>query len=224
MAGISLLIVSKREIFREGLAGLLALESFIAHVDTCSSELEVVEISNKQQPHVIIIDIKSSECIEAISRIHDRQPATNILVLTHFESRGDFIAALRAGAKAYISEDTRFGNLVKTIPLVAQGELVVSPSMALEVIAGLKSLEEHNNHNNSVTLSGTNLLSERETGILALVEQGYTDREIAVSLFISEHTVNVHLRNIRQKLHAHNRQHAVILARTKGILPTPTLR
>ena len=62
-------------------------------------------------------------------------------------------------------------------------------------------------------------LSKREQAVLSLVAQGFTNKEIATTLFISEHTVKAHLRNVMEKLHAHTRQQAVVLARETELLP-----
>jgi len=216
MTKVKLLLADKNEIFREGLAKLLEHEPNIEVVSTCSKGLEAVESTYKYQPDVILIDTELSECsgIEAVQRIHEGLPKTSIIVLTYSEADGNLISAARAGAKAYLSKDVSLENLVKAIILVAEGGVVLSPPMAARLLAEFNFLEEGKDAAKLVTL-----LSKREQLVLSLVEQGFINREIATTLFISENTVKVHLRNIMEKLHAHTRQQAVSLVRGKDLLP-----
>ncbi len=217
MTKVKLLLVEKSEIFRDGLVKLLEHEPSIEVVCTCRTGLEAVESANEHQPDVILIDPELGECssIEVMQRIHERLPNTNIIVLTLSKANHDLLSAIKAGATAYISKDTiSIENLIKTITLVAEGEVIVSPPMAARLLAEINLLEEHK----GAAKAGGVSLSKREQAVLSLVAQGLTNREIATSLFISEHTVKVHLRNIMGKFHAHTRQQAVALAREKAAI------
>jgi DNA-binding NarL/FixJ family response regulator len=219
MGKIRVLIADKREIFREGLAKLVEHEPSIEVLCTCRTGLKAIESAHEHQPDVILIDTELSECssIETIQRIRERLPNTNIIVLSHSEANSDLLSAIRAGARAYISKDISVENLVKTITLVADGQVVVSPPMAVKLLAEFSLLEERKD---ATKLGGSLLLSKREHDVLALVAQGLTNREIAATLLMSEHTVKVHMRNIMDKLHAHTRQQAVALARETATTTT----
>ena len=210
MVKIRLVLAGKEEILREGLAGLLESDPYIKLVCTCGTGLEAVESAHKHQPDVVLIDLKLSDCnsIEAIQRIHEGVPKTNIIVLTHSEADDDLISAARAGAKAYLSKDISIETLIKCITLVADGGVVISPPMATRLVAEFSSLKESKDAEKLYAL-----LSKREQAVLSLVAQGSTNREIADTLLICENTVKVHLRNIMEKLHAHTRQQAVSLVR-----------
>jgi len=211
---IKLLLADKSEIFREGLAKLLEREPDIEVVCACRTGLEAIERANEHQPDVILIDTELPECsgIETMKRIHERLPNTNIIVFTHSEAGADLISAVKVGARAYISKDVSLEDLIKVIALVAEHEVIVSPPMASRLLAEISFLEEYKG---AAKAGDVSLLSKREQTVLSLVAQGLTNREIATSLFISEHTVKVHLRNIMGKFHAHTRQQAVVLAREK---------
>ena len=212
MTKIKLLLADKSEIFREGLIKLLEQESSIEIVYACCTGLEAVESAHEHQPDIVLIDTELSECsgIEAMQRIHEGLPKVGIIVLTCSEANADFISAVKAGARAYISKDTSVENLIKAVTFVAEGGVIVSPPMAARLLAEFNFLEEHKDAAKSEDVS---LLSKREQAVLSLVGQGFTNREIATTLSISENTVKVHLRNIMEKLHAHTRQQAVVLAR-----------
>jgi len=210
VAKIRLVFADKEEIFREGLAELLKNEPTVEFVCICDTGFEAVESARKHQPDVVLIGTELSECssVEAIQRIHEGLPKTNIIVLTHSEADDDLISAARAGAKAYISKDISIEALVKAITLVADGEVVISAPMATRLLAEFSSLGESKDAEKLYAL-----LSKREQAVLSLVAQGSTNREIADALLICENTVKVHLRNIMAKLHARTRQQAVSLVR-----------
>ena len=216
---IRLVLADRREIFRGGLAKLLESEPNIEVVCVCHTGLEVVESARKHQPDVILIDTGLTECsgVEIVRRIHEELSKINIIVLSHSETDDDLISAARAGAKAYLSKDVSIENLIRAIILVAEGGVVVSPPMAARLLQEFNFLEEGKDAAKLVAL-----LSKREQAVLSLVEQGFTNREIATTLVISENTVKVHLRNIMEKLHAHTRQQAVSLVGGKDPLPRVT--
>ena len=217
MTKVKLLLAEKSEIFRDGLVKLLEHEPDIEIVCTCRTGLEAIESANEHQPDVVIIDTELCECsgIEAMQRIHERLPNTNIIVLTHSKAHADLISAVKAGARAYISKDVSLDDLIKAIVLVAGHGVVLSPPMASRLLAEINLLGEDKG---VAKAGGVSLLSKREQAVLSLVAQGLTNREIATSLFISEHTVKVHLRNIMGKFHAHTRQQAVALASEKAAI------
>jgi len=217
MKEIKLLLADKSEIFCEGLARLVEREPSIEIVCMCHTGVETVESACEHQPDVILIDTELSECsgIEAMQRIHERLPKTSIIVFTNSEANGDLLSAVKAGAKAYVSKNISVENLIKTITLVTDDGVIVSPPMAARLLVELKLLEKRKD---AAKLGDGTLLSKREQAVLSLIAQGFTNREIATRSFISEHTVKVHARNIMGKLHAHTRQQAVALAREKGTI------
>ena len=213
---VKLLLADKSEIFCEGLAKLMEREPSIEVECVCCTGLEVIESACEHQPDVILIGIELSECggIEAMQHIHERLPKTSIILLTNSEANGDLLSAVKTGIRAYISKDISVENLIKTITLVADGEVIVSPPMAARLLAEFSLVEEYKD---ATKLREDGTLSKREQAVLALVAQGLTNREVATSLFISEHTAKVHVRNIMGKMHAHTRQQAVALARGKAV-------
>jgi len=217
MSKIRLLLADKCEIFREGLVKLLETEPDVEVVCSCRTGNEAIDGAMKHQPDVVLIDTELSECncFEAIQCIHEGLPNTNVIALARSEASGDFYSVLRGGARGYLSRDVTVESLIKAIILAAQGDVIISPPMAARVVAEFSSLERHEGA--AKTWDAT-LLSKRERAVLTLVAQGLTNKEIASTLFISEHTVKVHLRNIMGKLQAHTRQQAVALATREDLL------
>jgi len=218
MRKIKLLLADNSAIFCEGLDKLLQSQPNIEVLWTSSSVSEVVEAATKYKPDVVLTDIQSSQSsnVKTIQRIRQILPNVPIIVFTYSTENIDFFAAISAGATGYILKDTSFETLLKMIALGAEGNLVITPPIAQDVIEVLKFVDSRRCH---ARVEGISLLSEQEKAVLTLMARGDTNRQIASILFITENTVKVHVRNITRKLSAHNRVEARICAILAGLLP-----
>ena len=127
----------------------------------------------------------------------------------------DFYGAFKSGIRGYLIKGLMSENLINAIKSVSGGEVVIPSSVAAGIVEQLSLLEKHRD----MVQSGSKVrLGKREKELLSLVAQGLTNSEIATILFVSEHTVKQHMRNIMGKLHAHTRQQAVALAAERQLL------
>ena len=212
MSRIKLVIIDKSQIFRDGLKSMLEQEANIQVLRVCAVLGEDIHQCLKQTPDVVMVCTKLIECdgIEAIRRIHELSPYTNIIALCDSDSDIECISAIKVGARAYISKDMSFTDMVRAIEFVAHGEVIISSTVAQAMLEEFKLLERVKGTAGPGTIS---VLSHRENDVMALVAQGLTNKEIADMLFISKQTVMVHMRNIMRKLHAHTREQAVAFIR-----------
>lgn len=211
---IRILLVDKRELFREGLAKILNGQPGMEVIGTCGSTVEAIEKAGEFKPNVVLLDIEleGNGCIEATKRVTELLPDTGVLILTHSEKESDVIAAMKSGARGYISKDVKIDDLIKAVTVVTEGSVIVSPPMAVKILAELgssKLTKEEGLIKEQVQLSG------RENEILELVGKGASNKEISSALFITENTVKTHLRNIMEKLRVHSRLQAVIATQGK---------
>jgi len=212
-----LLLVDSSQIFCEGLANLLQDEQSIDLVWMSNTGSEAVETAKREKPDVVAIDIQScqSDNIETIKLIREILPSGRIVAFTRSRAGADFFAALVAGATGYILKDTSFKSFIKMIALAAEGNLVITPPMAENIIEILKYTDASRYE---AQANGIRLLSEQEKQVLALIVENASNKGIASTLFLSENTVKVHMRNIMHKLHARNRVEARICAIEEGLL------
>jgi len=208
MDRVRLIIIDKSQIFRDGLKNMLERETDIQIIRVCAVLGEDIRQFLNHKPDVVMICTKLIECdgAEAIGRIHELSPHTNIIALCDSDSDIECIFAVKAGARACISKDMSFTDMVRAIELVAHGEVIISSTMAGAMLEEFKLLERVKG---TTGLGTPSVLSHRENDVITLVAQGLTNKEIADMLFISKQTVMVHMRNIMRKLHAHTRQQAV---------------
>lgn len=209
MGKITLLLVDKRELFREGLVKLLHGKSNIEVVGTCSDGLQAIEKAGKSRPNVVLMDteLPQGKCAETTQRICELLPEAKVVILTHSTESADLLAAIKAGALGYVTKDITLEDLIKAISLVIDGEVIIGAPIARALFEEFTSLEAKPLQKEK----RIKILSEREREVLSLVAKGASNSEIAATLFISEHTVKVHLHNIMQKLHVRSRQQAAVL-------------
>ena len=154
-----------------------------------------------------------------INSVHQRLPDVPIIILAWSRTIIDFYSAFRSGIRGYLIKGRTSGNLINAIKSVNGGEVVISLQIAADIIKELGLLAKYRD---PARLDDGIRLGKQEKEVLMLVSQGLTNREIATNLFISEHTVKQHMRNIMGKLHAHTRQQAVAPATEKRLLSGTT--
>jgi DNA-binding NarL/FixJ family response regulator len=210
---VRVLIAEDHPLFREGMRGRLDRVADVAVVGEAASGDEAVELAQKLEPDVILMDIKMPGLngIEATREIQRANPQIGILVLTMFEDDDSVFAAMRAGAKGYLLKDSGGEGVVHAIRAVASGEAVFGPGVA-ERIMGFFAAPRA-----AAPQRAFPELTEREEEVLSLVAQGKANREIARQLFVSLKTVRNHVSNILLKLQVADRAQAVIRARDAGM-------
>jgi len=204
---IRVLIVDRHEIWRVGVLKILAERPDIEVVDACGCIDECLQKAAQFRPDIVLLDTDLQELsyVEAIQRICESAPQAKVIMLTHSEKEQDVYHAVKAGAKGYVAKDTGIEELVRTLFIVARGEVVLSSVVAAKVLEEFTEFYPQRQHTHQRRGFG---LTEREREVLAYVAEGASNRSIASSLYISENTVKVHLRNIMKKLHCNNRLQA----------------
>jgi two-component system NarL family response regulator len=214
---IRVAVVDDEELFRQGLAMLLALEDDIEVVGQAGDGVAGTELAGSTAPDVVLLDVRMPKRsgIEACSAIKDITPTAKILMLTVSDEEADLYDAIKNGASGYVLKDSSIDEVAQAIRVVADGQSLVSPSMAM------KLLDEFKEMSRSDRLVTTPILTARELDVLKLVAEGLGNREIGRRLFISENTVKNHVRNILEKLHLHTRMDAVMYAMRQKLFDVP---
>ena len=211
---VRVLIADDHPLFREGMRGRLDRVADFAVVGEAASGEEAVELANKLEPHVVLMDIKMPGLngIEATREILRASPrGVGVLMLTMFEDDDSVFAAMRAGAKGYLLKDSGGEGVVHAIRAVTSGEAVFGPGVAERIIGFFSAPRS------ATTQRAFPELTEREEQVLSLVAQGKSNQEIARQLFVSLKTVRNHVSNILLKLQVADRAQAVIRARDAGM-------
>jgi DNA-binding NarL/FixJ family response regulator len=207
MSPIRIVIADDHPIFRAGLQGLLSAQEDFKVVGEAANGREAISVVRHASPDVLLVDLQMPELdgLGAIKEIRGIAPETRILVLTTYDSDGDILRAVEAGATGYLLKDTPREELFRAIRATARGDSVLSPSVASKLVGRARGPLERS-------------LSARELEVLTLVARGTSNKIIGKELRISEATVKTHLLHIFAKLGVDDRTAAVTAAMERGIL------
>jgi DNA-binding NarL/FixJ family response regulator len=216
---VRVLVVDDQELFRRGLTMLLAVESGIEVVGEAGDGVEGTALAESAAPDVVLLDVRMPKRsgIEACLAIKESVPSAKIIMLTVSDEEADLYEAVKSGASGYLLKDSSIEEVAQAVRVVADGQSLISPSMAIKLIDEFKEMSKPEK------TSGPGLrLTERELDVLRLVAQGHSNKEIAARLYISENTVKNHVRNMLEKLQLHSRMEAVMYAVRENLLEFPS--
>jgi DNA-binding NarL/FixJ family response regulator len=215
---IRVLVVDDQELFRRGLTMLLGVETDMEVVGEAADGVSAAALAATTAPDVVLMDVRMPRQtgIEACAALKDAAPQARIIMLTVSDDEADLYDAVKSGASGYLLKDSSIEEVAQAIRVVADGQSLISPSMAIKLLDEFKQMARTDRQ--AVV---TPRLTERELEVLRLVAQGLNNREIAKQLFISENTVKNHVRNILEKLQLHSRMEAVMYAVREKILDIP---
>jgi len=197
---------------------LLGVEDDIEVVGEAGDGVAATELAAATVPDVILMDVRMPKRsgIEACLAIKEVAPTARIIMLTVSDEEADLYDAVKNGASGYLLKDSSIDEVAQAVRVVADGQSLISPSMAIKLLDEFKQMSRADRHQ-----VPTPRLTERELEVLKLVAQGLNNREIAKRLFISENTVKNHVRNILEKLQLHSRMEAVMYAVREKLLDIP---
>ena len=217
MEKVKVLIVDDHTVFCEALSSLLTIKGEVDVVGIASNAEDAFKKVKQLNPDVVLMDIelKDSDGIQTTRIIKEKHPNTEVIILTMHTDEQYLLEAIQAGAKGYILKDFPSSLLLEAIKYVAEGKSLFDPTSSSRVLNELKFLL---NKKRQLTGEKDSSLSKREVEILKLIAEGYTNKEIAQKLYLSEHTVRNHISNIFLKLNCNTRAKAVLEAFKKKLI------
>ncbi len=215
---IRVILADDQELFRRGLTMLLSQEPDIEVVAEAGDGIAATDLATSMAPDVVLLDVRMPRRsgIEACRAIKEANPSAKVIMLTVSDEEADLYEAVKGGAAGYLLKDSSIEEVAQGIRVVADGQSLISPSMAVKLIDEFKQMSKPERSQ----VPGLRL-TERELEVLRLVATGMNNREIAKQLFISENTVKNHVRNMLEKLQLHSRMEAVMYAVREKLLDLP---
>lgn len=200
---IRVLIADNHTMVRNGLMMFLQSYTDIEVIGEASNGLEAVSMSDTYQPDVVLMDLVMPEMdgVTATAAIVHAHPHIRVIALTSFNEDQLIYAALKAGIVGYLLKDCTAEELVDAIRNAQAGKTTLTPDIMQAVLRVADNPATRQYH-----------LSERERDVLRLVVRGFSNRQIAANLTLSESTVKFHVSNILSKLGIATRAEAVALA------------
>lgn len=189
---VNILLVDDHELFMDGLKSIFDKELNFQVVGKMVNGLQAIQHIAKQQPDVIITDIRMPilDGISLVKQLSESHPNLPVIALSMFDQDADIIEMLDAGAKGYVLKKANSKTLINAIHTVLRGELYVSEEFQ-NVYKQWKDQKEIEVEKIALT--------RRERQILELVVKGRSSVQIAETLNLSRYTVDTHRKNIHKK-------------------------
>src|SRR5438270_8677107 len=216
---IRIVVADDHPIFRDGLCRLLALEEDFEVVAQAQDGRQVLEILQHIEPDILLIDLKMPglDGLATLQRLQAARNKTRVIVLTASDDKNEFVQAMKLGTSGIVLKQTATELLIKSIRKVHAGEIWLDSHTTAAVIRQFVANDEAPAMAAPPPVPPTrererSPLSQREREIVALVAQGFKNKEMAEKMFISEQTVKNHLHNIFDKLGVSDRLELALYA------------
>jgi two-component system nitrate/nitrite response regulator NarL len=157
-----------------------------------------------------IAELSDDAVAEQIQRIKEAFPGTKVVMIGVSGTASEYLGCIEAGTSGYVLPESPMENLVETVQMVHRGEASCPPDILALLFERTASLRSQLQTVQDIELSS---LTQRELGVLQLVADGMSNKEIALHLSLELQTVKNHVHNILEKLRVHNRREAVACSR-----------
>ena len=219
MASIQIVVIDDNSMFRDGLVNLLASQEDLEIMVATENAAVAIEQIRKVKPQIVLLGWPAAAAgsQKVFAAIQDAKLGTRVIMLTAEDAKDDFVEAVRQGCCGIVPKQTSTELLLKSIRKVHAGEFWLDRITTAEVIRRLANRKgSSGGGGNTSSRLGvreqSSALSQREREIVALVAQGFKNKEMAERMFISEQTVKNHLHNIFDKLGVSDRLELALYA------------
>ncbi len=215
---IKVLIADDQELIRESLKIVLQTKENIEVTDAVENGQEVIKSIRKKLPDVILMDVRMPKMdgVQCTKIIKENYPAIKIIILTTFDDDEYVYNALKYGASGYLLKGISMEELVKAIATVYSGKAMINPDIATKVVELFSKMAQAD-FSIQVDDKASDSLTKTEIKIIEQVEYGYSNKEIADRLSLSEGTVRNYLSTVLNKLELRDRTQLAIWAVQTGV-------
>lgn len=213
-APIRLLIVEDHAVVRQSLRFVLDQEPDIEVVGEASTAAVALSLAAAARPDVVLLDLflPDDDGTAVLRRLREAYPDLAVVVLTSAPDDGHLLAALHAGAAAYLEKTASVGEVLATVRAAGAGQNALAPGVTARLLRAMRERER--------AAEPLNRLTPRELDVLGAIAKGQSNRDIARGLRITEETVKTHVSSILAKLGLADRTQAAIYALRHGIITT----
>ncbi|TFH53426.1 response regulator transcription factor [Actinomyces viscosus] len=216
---VRLLVVDDHPVVRSGIVGMLTGETDLQVVGQAADGAEAIALTAELAPDVVLMDLRMPglDGVEATRRISARPAAPRVVVLTTYDTDGDILRAVEAGAIGYLLKDSPREDIIAAVLSAAVGRSVLSPAITTRLV-GVARGAAPGAPGSSRRAEAPVTLSPRERQVLQAASRGLSNSQIGAELYITEATVKTHLLRAYSKLGVDSRTAAVTEALRRGLL------
>ena len=211
---IRLVAVSDVRLYREGLGACLNGQNEIDVVGLAATVDEMISEVMRTRAEFVLLDMAMPDSMSCVPKLLRAAPGTRVVAFGVVEDESYVIACAEAGIAGYVARDASVQELCRIIESVAHGELVCSPHIAAGAFRRLAHLASNSNRASRVP----EVLTAREREVIALIDAGLSNKQIARRLYITLATVKNHVHHILEKLQVRGRGEAAAKIRATHYL------
>lgn len=206
---IKVLLVDDQQILAEGIKSVLTTSSEVSVVGIASDGLRAVDMCARLKPDVVLMDIRMPNMngVIATQEIKRRRPDVKILILTTFDDSDYILNAINNGASGYLLKDTSSSALIDAIKNAYAGDTILPAKIAKRIADAAKMVSS----DREIKLKRRFGFSDREVEIAIMLYEGFTNKQIANALKLSDGTSRNYISSIYVKMECDNRTDAVKL-------------
>lgn len=208
---IKIAIVDDQVLLVKGISMIVSTSNDMEVIWTANNGEEALFLADQNTPDMILLDIRMPimDGVEATKQIKSKFPDTKVIILTTFMEDDEIYLSMKFGASGYLLKDASPEQILEAIRNAMIGGTIMAPPVASKLVKQLdRSQASHSTH--------LEILTSREAEIALLISEGFSNREIADQLFVSEGTVKNHLTSILEKLNLRDRtQLAIYILKNK---------
>ncbi|GAB3819237.1 response regulator [Micromonospora zhanjiangensis] len=211
---IRVVVVDDQHVVREGLVALLGLIDGIEVAGAAGDGRQAVALLRAVRTDIVLMDLRMPHVdgVEATRRITDEHPEVAVIVLTTYVDDESIRAALRAGARGYLTKNASRDQIAVALRATAQGQATFDPAVSRRLVHALRVSTP------APAWTNPDRLTPREVEVLRLIAAGTGNSAIAAALFVAESTVKTHINNLFAKIGARDRNDATRYARRNGLV------
>ena len=211
-----ILVVDDHTLVRQGIVKLLSGHEQFVVVGEASSGFEAITKAKALEVDAVLMDMymPGLDGVAATRLLKKELPDVAVIILTATEDENDLFEAIEAGARGYVLKSTDSSHLINQVKQVLTGGIGMSEEITKRLVSGIS--KRGTTGRKSSSRPEFEDLTNREKEVLALIAKGYTNKEIASELYISENTVRAHVRTLMQKLNQDNRTQLAVFGVHEG--------
>jgi len=202
---VTVLVIASVRLYREGISGSLVARGGVEVLGCAATADDARTLMAARQPDVIIIDTAAHRSFDMVQRLRAQAPTVRIVVFGVEDSESDILACAEAGVNGYVLRDGSIDDLGLAIARAMKGELLCSPQITASLFRRLGALAGSRDLLPGRWIS----LTAREREILALLDAGLSNKQMAIELHIEISTVKNHVHRVLEKLRVDSRSAAV---------------
>lgn len=204
---IKVMLVDDQIILAEGIKSVLETGGDISVVGVAGDGVQAVEMAERERPDVVLMDIRMPNMngVAATKKIKEILPECKIIILTTFDDSDYILSAINVGACGYLLKDIGSTALIDAIHNAYKGDTILPSQIAKKITEAAMMVSS----DREIKLKRAFGLSDREAGIAMMILEGFTNRQIASALKLSDGTARNYISTIYLKLDVENRTAAI---------------